>query len=93
MKALFFPQARGMNTGLPTWIEPVLDKVIQTLQNDIVKKKIQLLVLEPFLQYFLELVFPYVILMCVIFGIMIIAIFSILALLVFRLNSGSSGGS
>ena len=75
------------------WIEPVLDKVIQTLQNDIVKKKIQFMVLEPFLQYFLELVFPYVIIVCVVFGILIVAIFSILALLVFRLNSGSSGGS
>ncbi len=75
-----------MATSPPHWIEPILDKTIQMLQNDIVKKNIQLLVLEPFLRYFLELVLPYVIIICVVFGILIIAIFSILALLIFRMN-------
>ncbi len=79
-----------MTSSIPLWIEPILDKTIQILQNETVKKKIQLLVLEPFLQYFLELVLPYVIIICVVFGIMIISIFSILALLIFRMNPGIS---
>ncbi len=68
-----------------TIAENLLDKVIHTLQNDTIKKKIQLLVLQPFLQYFLELVFPYVILVCVVFGIMILLMFSILVLLVYKI--------
>lgn len=66
------------------WVESLLDKTIQMLQNDTLKKKIQLLVLQPFLQYFLELIFPYVIIICVIFGLLIILLISIIALLVFR---------
>ncbi len=63
--------------------EQLLDKLIHTLQNDTIKKKIQLLVIQPFLQYFLELLFPYVILICVVFGLMIVMMISILGLLVY----------
>jgi hypothetical protein len=69
---------------MKVWIEHLLDKTIHTLQDETIKKKIQLLVIQPFLQYFLELVFPYVILICVVFGLMIILMISILGLLVFR---------
>jgi hypothetical protein len=78
---------------LSPWVESFLDKTIQMLQNDVLKKKIQLLILEPFLQYMIELVFPYVVLICVIFGLMIILMFSILGLLVFRLNGGAAAAA
>lgn len=72
------------NTNLSPWMEGLLDKVINMLQNDTLKKKIQILVLEPFLQYFLELIFPYVIIVCVVFGVLIILMISIVGLLVFQ---------
>ena len=72
---------------LSPWVESFLDKTIQMLQNDVLKKKIQLLILEPFIQYMIELIFPYVMIICVVFGLMIIMMASILALLVFRLNA------
>jgi hypothetical protein len=75
-----------MTADMPPWIEKFLDKTIQMLQNDTLKKKIQILVLQPFLQYFIELIMPYVILICVVFGVMIILMISILAFLVFRLS-------
>lgn len=59
-------------------VENIVDKTIQMLQDDTLKKKIQLLVLQPFLQYLLELIFPYVVLTCVIFGVLIILMISIL---------------
>lgn len=68
------------------WIESIIDKTIQMLQNDVLKKKIQLLILQPFLQYMIELIFPYVIIICVVFGIMIIMMISILGLLVYKIN-------
>jgi hypothetical protein len=75
-----------MTADMPPWIEKFIDKTIQILQNDTLKKKIQILVLQPFIQYFIELIFPYVIIVCVVFGLMIILMISILAFLVFRLS-------
>jgi len=73
-----------MKEGLSPWIESFVDKAIQFMQNDILKKKVQILILEPFLQYMIELIFPYIIILCAVFGIMILMMISILGLLVFR---------
>lgn len=78
-----------MSNGLHPWIEQALDKLIQTLQNDTTKKKIQLLVLQPFLQYFLDLLFPYLVLLCVIFGLLIVLIVCILYILLSK-SAGQS---
>jgi hypothetical protein len=77
-----------MSNGLHPWIEQALDKVIQTLQNDTTKKKIQLLVLQPFLQYFLDLLFPYLVLLCVIVGVIILLMVCILYILIARSTGG-----
>jgi hypothetical protein len=79
-----------LGTELSPWIESLLDKTIQMLQNDIVKKKIQLLIIHPFLQYVIELTFPYVIILGAIFGIMFLMMISILVLLIFRLNGAGT---
>lgn len=68
----------------PVWFEKSVDKLIQMLQNDVLKKKIQMLVLEPFLQYCIELLFPYVIIICVIIGLMILLMITILGILVYK---------
>ena len=68
-------------------IEKFLDKTIQILKNDTIKKKIELLIIQPFLQYSLDLIFPYVIIICVVFGILIISMIIILCLLAFRFSS------
>ena len=81
-----------MQQPLPPWIEKFVDRAIQMLQNDTLKKKIQIMVLEPFLQNMIELIFPYVIILCVVFGLMILLMVSILGFLVFRL-SGSTGAA
>lgn len=71
-------------------IERFLDKTIQILKNDTIKKKIELLIIQPFLQYSLDLIFPYVIIICVVFGILIISMISILCLLAFRFSPSFS---
>jgi len=63
-------------------MEKFLDKTIQMLQNDNIKKKIEILVLQPFIQYLIELLFPYVIIVCVVFGLLIIMMTSVLYLLI-----------
>ena len=79
-----------MEGKITPWMERFIDKTITLLQNDVLKKKIQLLILQPFLQYVIELVFPYVIIICVVFGLMIIMMISILGLLVYRMNAGGT---
>lgn len=74
-------------------IERFLDKTIQILKNDTIKKKIELLIIQPFLQYSLDLIFPYVIIICVVFGILIISMISILCLLAFRFSASSVAAS
>ena len=74
-------------------IEKFLDKTIQILKNDTIKKKIELLIIQPFLQYSLDLIFPYVIILCVVFGILVLSMISILVLLVFRLSTPSGPAS
>jgi uncharacterized membrane protein len=71
-------------------IEQLLDKAIQILQNDNLKKKIELHLLQPFMQHAIELVFPYVIIICVVFGVLIIVTTSILCILVFKITGGGA---
>ncbi len=75
-------------SGSSPWIEQLLDRTIQMLQNETLRKKIQIMVLQPFLQWCIELVFPYVILLCVLFGVMIVLMISIVGLLVYSLRGG-----
>ena len=67
-------------------MEKFLDKTIQMLQNDNVKKKIEVLILQPFIQYLIELLFPYVIIICVVFGLLIIMLTSVLYLLIVQMG-------
>ena len=73
-----------MSQPMSPAIEKFLDKAIQILQNDTLKKKIEILILQPFIQYLIELLFPYVIIICVVFGLLITLMTSILGILVFR---------
>lgn len=61
-----------MNHQIPGWIEKSIEKVVHTLQNDLIKKKIEIMILEPFMSYVLERLFPYIILITVVFGIFIV---------------------
>jgi hypothetical protein len=70
--------------------EHIIDKIIHTVQNETVKKKIQLLVLQPFIQYCIELMFPYVIIICVVFGIMLVLMISILGFLLYSVKGGTT---
>ena len=76
-----------MSGSFTPWIEKIIDRTIQMVQDDVLKKKIQILILQPFLQYVIELIFPYVIIICAVFGLMILMMVSILGLLVFRLQT------
>ena len=71
-------------SSMTPWMESLIDKTIQTLKDDTVKKKIQILILQPFVQYIIELIFPYIIIMCVVFGLLVMLMASILGVLVYK---------
>ena len=68
------------------WMESIIDKTVQALKDDTVKKKIQILILQPFIQYVIELFFPYMIIVCVIFGLLVTLLISILGILMYKIT-------
>ena len=72
--------------SLSPLVERFIDKTIQMLQNENLKKKIEVLILQPFIQYLIELLFPYVVIVCVIFGLLIVMMTSVLYLLIVQMN-------
>jgi hypothetical protein len=65
-------------------LEKTIDSIISFLQNDIIREKIKLMILEPFLQYSMERLFPYILLLCAIVISMILLLISILIVLLLR---------
>ena len=65
-------------------MEKTLDSMIGFLQNDILREKIKLMILDPFLQYAMERLFPYILLVCAIVISMILLLISILIVLLLR---------
>ena len=75
---------RMSSPGVPMWIEKLLDRGVQILQNETLRRKIQIQLLDPLVQYILERMFPYLVLLGVVFGLMIVMSASILVLLVVK---------
>lgn len=75
-----------MNTSstVPGWLEKSIEKVIAGLQNDVVKKKIQLLILDPFLSYLIERLFPYLLVLVVVFAIFIVVSVICMGILIYN---------
>ena len=72
------------SSGVPIWVEKLLDRGVQLLQNETLRRKVQIQLLDPLVQYILERMFPYLILVGVVFGLMILMSASILVLLVVK---------
>ena len=71
-------------TGAPKkeWIHTWVQKIIQAVQTDENKKMIQVFLVDPVLNHVLERLFPYVLILCVLFVLLTVMI-SITMLLVF----------
>jgi hypothetical protein len=64
------------------WIHAWVQKLIQSIQTDENKKVVQVFLIDPILNYILERLFPYVLILCVLFVILTIMI-SMTLLIVF----------
>ena len=69
------------------WIRKWIQKMSQLLQTEENKKMIQIFLVDPILNHVLERVFPYVLILCVLFVILTIMISMILLIVFTRIPS------
>lgn len=70
---------------------PILEKVIMYLQKEDTLQKLHLFVLDPLLNHILERVFPYIVLTCVLFGLLLILAMCTFGIVVLQMKNASSG--
>ena len=70
---------------------PLLEKVIMFLQKEDTLQKLHLFVLDPLLNHILERVFPYIVLTCVLFGLLLILAMCTFAMVVLQMRNASGG--
>lgn len=67
----------------------LLEKVIMYLQKEETLQKLHLFVLDPLLNHILERVFPYIVLTCVLFGLLLILAMCTFAAVVLQMKNAS----
>lgn len=67
----------------------LLEKVIHFLQKDETLQKLHLYVLDPLLNHILERVFPYIVLTCVLFGLLLILAMCTFGVLLLQMKNAS----
>lgn len=75
------------------WLQSILQKCIQSIQTDENKKMMQVFLIDPILNYVLDRLFPYVLILCVLFVILTIMISMTLMLVFMRLPGALGTGS
>ena len=66
------------------WIQKIIQKSKKSLESEETRRMLQLMVLDPFLNYLLERIFPYVIVICVMFTVLTVLLTAVLILLFMR---------
>jgi hypothetical protein len=71
-----------MKDSKKEWIHNLIQKIINSVQTDENKRMVQVFLLDPILNHVLDRLFPYILILCVLFVILTLMI-SIVLLLVF----------
>lgn len=72
------------------WLQRWIHKLTQTIQTDENKKMIQVYLIDPLINHIMDRIFPYIVIMCVLFVILTIMIGGTLLLVFTRLGSTPS---
>lgn len=75
------------------WLQSIIQKCIQSIQTEENKKMVQVFLVDPILNYVLDRLFPYVLILCVLFVILTVMISMTLALVFMRLPGALGQGS
>jgi len=71
----------------------VFQKVLVYLNREETRKQFQEVVLDPILKHVLEKVFPYMILICVLFILLLVVVIITLSIMIFQIRSAAGRGS
>ena len=72
------------------WLQRWIHKLTQTIQTDENKKMIQVYLIDPLISHIMERIFPYIVIMCVLFVVLTIMISLTLLLVFTRVGSSST---
>lgn len=72
-----------------TMVYTILDRIIQAFQEPVNRERIQNQCIDPLLKYILNRMFPYIILICIIFSIILLMSFTSVALLMLQLYANA----
>ena len=61
------PPSHGASPATREWLTKMIQKTIQAMQTDENKKMIQVFLVDPLLNHVLDRIFPYVLILCVLF--------------------------
>lgn len=80
---------KGANMEIKTLVAELITKIIAEISLPENSERIRLEVIDPFIQYIIKQVYPYLIMTCIIFVLMFICIISVLVILVGKFNTPS----
>ena len=79
----------GVTGVAGTVVYTILDKAIQFFQEPVNRKRIQTQCIDPLLHHILDIMFPYIILTCILFSLILLMSFTSIGLLVYQLRNAS----
>ena len=71
-----------------SWTEKLAEKWIQYFERESVQASVRKRVIDPILNHILKRVFPYIILICVMFVLLLLAVLITLGTILFQIRSG-----
>ena len=74
-------------TGQDPWKERLLQKWVDYLERDTVRISIQTKVIDPLLTHVLKRVFPYIVMICVMFSLLLVSTLITLGVILFQARS------
>jgi len=71
-----------------SWAQTIMQKSVSFFEKDTVQHTVKSRVLDPILNHILEKIFPYIILICVMFVLLLLAVLITLGVIIFQTRSG-----
>lgn len=66
----------------------VMNKMVEIFEKDSVQTTVKSRILDPILNHILKKIFPYIILICVMFALLLLAVLITLGVIIFQMRSG-----
>jgi hypothetical protein len=74
----------------PVWVNTLFQKWLLFFERESVRKSIEAKLIDPILKHILKQVFPYILLICVMFVLLLFSVLITLGVVVFQMRSGSA---